>query len=93
MTIFALFLRWIKHFHLLETPDYIQLVKDVKGWEDSCTPDNENKLKAIYGKIHHDSIYVRLLLPFLFFFGVKELRNMMEGSDKEKDDNFFDDNQ
>jgi hypothetical protein len=63
------------------------LTVDVEKYEETATPDSEDKVKALYGRIHK-GLYVRLALPFLFFIGVKQLKMVM--SDKE-DDDFLDD--
>ena len=60
---------------------------DVEKYEETATPDSEDKFKALYGRIHK-GLYVRLALPFLFFLGVKHLNDVL--SDKQ-DDDFLDD--
>lgn len=76
MTLLMLFLKLIRHFNLLETPEYSQLVADTKKWEVDAFADKEDKISVLYTRAHK-GVIARILIPFLFFFGVKQLKSML----------------
>lgn len=80
MTLFQIILKLIGHFGLLPTKDRQQLTTDVEQFESTATPDSEDKIKALYGKMHA-GLYIRLALPFVYFYLVKSLKDMMSEDD------------
>lgn len=76
MTLFQIILKILAHFALISTEDKQMLHKDIQQFELEATPDSDDRIKALYGKLHK-GIYVRLALPFLFFFGVKYFKDLI----------------
>ena len=86
MTLFQIILKILSHFTLVDTDEKQRLHADIQKFELEATPDSDDKIKALYGRLHK-GLYVRLALPFVFFFGVRYFKEMI--SDEQPD--FLDD--
>ena len=87
MTLFQVILKLIKHFNLMDTEARQALTVDVEKYDEHATPDNPDKIKALYGRIHQ-GIYVKLAIPFLFFGLVSYLKRILS---TEEEEDFLDD--
>lgn len=76
MKLFGVILKLIETLGLTSSQDYNQLNVDVKDWEAQCVEDSDDKMKQMYYKLHK-GVFARLLMPFLYFFMLKEVRNLM----------------
>lgn len=85
MTPLKLLLKILIHFGMVSTEEKGILAKDIEEFELKAKPDNENKVLALYGKAIR-SLWVRISLPFLFFFGVKYLKDMITEDDLDLDE-------
>lgn len=85
MNLFSVILKLIKVLNLTDSDEYQTLYNDVKAWElKNATKDSDDQLGKIYYKIHQ-GVWARLAFPFLYFFALKEVKNIMspnvEGDD------------
>ena len=87
MKLFDVILKLIKTLMLVSSDDHAQLTHDVKEWESDATMDNKDKMKALYAKIHK-GVFVRLMMPFLFYIVLNKMRNAMNPTTS---DGFLDD--
>ncbi len=87
MKLFDVILKLIKTLMLVSSDDHAQLTHDVKEWEGDATVDHKDKMKALYAKIHK-GVFVRLLMPFLFYIVLNKMRNAMNPTTS---DGFLDD--
>lgn len=87
MSLFDVILKVIKTLMLVSSDDHAQLVNDVKHWESGATPESDDKIKGLYAKLHK-GVFVRLLMPFLFYVILNKMRNAMNPSNG---DGFLDD--
>ncbi len=85
MNLFQVILKLIQTLSLTGQDSYNQLTVDVKEWEATCVETSDDKLKALYAKLHK-GVLLRLLTPFLYFFLLKWVRDLQNPSD----DNFLD---
>lgn len=76
MKLFDVILKLIKTLMLVSSDDHQQLTADVKHWEADATPEHSDKMKALYGRLHK-GVFVRLLMPFLFYIVLNKMRNAM----------------
>jgi len=82
MTLLALLLKIIAHFRLSSTEEQQQMAVDVQQWEKTAVADSDNKLKAMYGKIHFaNGPWMRIANSFLFFFAVRYFKEMISDND------------
>lgn len=86
MEIFDVILKLIKTLTLTTSEEHQQLVHDTKGWSSDATLDHEDPKKRLYAKLHQ-GVFVRLLMPFAYFFILKYVRDLQSGND---DEDFFD---
>ncbi|TMU56479.1 hypothetical protein [Flagellimonas algicola] len=77
MTLFRILLKILGHFGLIDTSEKQQMAADIEAFENKATPDSSNKIMAIYGRVHQE-LLVKLLLPFLYFFGIRYLNQMIK---------------
>lgn len=75
-----------KTLHLTNSEDYAQLHKDITDWEEGCTEDSTDKVKAMYARLHKGP-FARVFMPFAYFFLLRWVREMTE----EPKDDFLDD--
>lgn len=76
MDIIDIILRIIEMFTLTDPEEQRKLQAECNAWRKDAVVDHENKLKAMYAKAHQ-GIALRLANPFIFFFAVKKVKNMM----------------
>ena len=72
---------------LVSSDDHAQLTHDVKEWESDATIDHQDKMKALYAKIHK-GVFTRLMMPFLFYIVLNKMRTAMNPTTS---DGFLDD--
>ncbi|GAB5563358.1 MAG: hypothetical protein Wins2KO_04210 [Winogradskyella sp.] len=82
MKLFGVILKLIQSFTLTNSEDFQQLSVDVQEWESTAVEDSDNKVKALYAKLHK-GVFLRLLMPFVFFFVAKEMKKMLSGNDED----------
>lgn len=65
------------HFGLVDTESKSQLNTDIEKFEiEANSEENTDKMKSMYAKLHK-GLYMRLALPFAFFFLVRAFKNMI----------------
>jgi hypothetical protein len=79
MKLFQVILKLIVQYNLAPSDQIATLTNDLKDWEQGCTEDHEDKIKAMYAKIHK-GIYVRLAIPFIYFFMVRWVDDLINPS-------------
>lgn len=82
MTLVDAFLRLNKTMAFTSSEDYQTLYRDGKEWEAKATPDSDNKVMAIYGKIHK-GIWVKLLMPIAFYILLNKVRQLVNPQEDE----------
>lgn len=80
MKLFGVILKLIQTLSLTSSEDFQQLSVDVKEWESTATEKSDDKIKVMYAKLHK-GVFARLLMPFAFFFVLKELKRLMSGEE------------
>ena len=85
MNLFSVILKLIRVLNLSDSEEYQLLHNDVKKWElEKAKEGSEDKLGVMYYKLHK-GVWFRLAAPFLFYFAMKEIKNVMS-SEPEGDD-------
>ncbi len=72
-----------KDFGLMETVALDQLRVDAEAWQDRCTSKSESKFEQLYAKFFKENVFVQLLMPLVYFWGVKEIKNLMSSRSDE----------
>lgn len=80
MKLFDVILKLIKTLTLVDSENYAILKNDVASWEDGATENNEDKMKSMYAKMHK-GVFLRLAMPFLYFFLLKWVKDMTTNED------------
>lgn len=80
MNLFDVILKLIDQLGLSTTEDTKKLYNDTKAWELECTEDSEDKLKSFYAKAHK-GVFLRLAMPFLYFYLLSWVRNIGKSDD------------
>lgn len=76
MDIIDIFLKIIEMFSLSDPEEQQRLHAKCNAWRKDATPDNENKIKAMYAKAH-EGIVLMLVNPFIYFFMIKNIKSML----------------
>lgn len=84
MDFIDIILKLIELFGLSDTENQRQLTVDCDKWRSTCTVDSEDKMKAMYAKLHQGP-WVRLANPFLYFFLAKKMKNVLKDEDEDFD--------
>lgn len=93
MKLFGIILKLIGALGLASTSEEMNLLHndvdkfDKEAYAELQKPEKEqkDKLKLMYAKLH-EGVWFRLLAPFLYFFLLKEAKNIMS----DKQDDYFD---
>ena len=80
MELFDVILKLIRTLTLTSSEEHQQLTADVKGWRSDATENSDDKMKQMYAKIHK-GVFVRLLMPFVYFWVLKSVQNMSSPED------------
>ncbi|WP_136465203.1 hypothetical protein [Flagellimonas onchidii] len=80
MTVLQLLLKVASHFNLSSTEERQTMLVDIKAWEAEATPTSDNKIKAMYGKLHQ-GVFMRMACMFGFFFLVRWFKDMISDND------------
>lgn len=80
MTLIGVILKLIEFLSLTSSDELRQLTVDAKEWQSTCHAESDEKLKVLYAKLH-DGIAFRLFAPFLYFFALKQVKQIMTGDD------------
>tara|TARA_R110002111_G_scaffold249679_1_gene313670 strand:+ start:2659 stop:2919 length:261 start_codon:yes stop_codon:yes gene_type:complete len=82
MTLIGIILKLIESFTLCDTKEQQQLHIDSKNWEKECVIESDDKVKSLYAKLH-DGVFFRLLAPFVYFYLVRYVKDLMTGGDED----------
>lgn len=74
MKLFDVILKLIKTLTLVSSEEHAQLTRDVNEWTSDATLESEG-IKGLYAKIH-SGVFLRLMMPFMYFFLLKWVRDM-----------------
>lgn len=80
MELFDVILKLIRTLTLTSSEEHQQLTADVKSWRSDATEKSEDKMKVMYAKLHK-GVFVRLLMPFVYFYVLKTVQNMSRPED------------
>lgn len=86
MTLGDVVLKLQKTLVMTDTESHQTLSADVKKWEVEATPQAENKLQALYGRLHK-GVLLRMLNPFLYYIVLNKMRTAMN---PQMNDDFLD---
>ena len=77
MKLFGVILKLIQTLGLTSSDEFQVLHNDVKQWElEKATENSSDTIGKMYHKLHQ-GVFARLLFPFLYFFALKEVKNIM----------------
>lgn len=76
MTLGDIALKLQKTLVMTDTESHQTLTADLKKWEVEATPISENKLQALYGKLHK-GVLLRLMNPFIYYIILSKMRAVM----------------
>ena len=81
MKLFDVILKLIRTLTLVSSEELAQLTADVNAWTSDATPESEDKMKALYAKVHK-GVALRLAMPFAYFFLLKWVRDLSRNDDE-----------
>lgn len=83
MDIIDVILKLIDDLELSSTEGQRTLTKDCDDWRSNATIDSDDKTKAMYARLHK-GIAVRLINPFLYYFVLNKMMNVLKGNESDK---------